>query len=515
MKRPSDPSRPGQGSRATGSAERSSDRPPSRRQEGRSEGRSEARSDARPDSRPDSRPDRRGPAPASGRPDSRPTTRGGQKPASASDKKVGKGTEVSAGRTERGTDKMPGVPKAPVLRSDNRNTLAVGAVSAKYLQQGHAWVTQDKELGDTSRYRNGSIVSLVSPEGEFLAQALLEPEARIVARVLSRDPREHLSDEVFRSRALRALEGRKSLAESSTAYRIIHQEADGFPGLTIDRYGDFLVAQLYSPAALGIAHLALEALERTGHFAGAFLKQLPRDRRVSTEGTGTWIFGEPGPARFAINEYGIKFWVQPFQTGAGGLSTGLFLDMRENRRTVAALTRGKKVLNAFAYTGGFSLYCAQEGACVDTLDLSPKVVEQVRENFALNGISETDHRFITDDAFLYLARVAGKSLETTYDAIVLDPPTFSTSRDNTWSPGRITELNALAMAALPPQGLLITFSNFAQMSEAELLTALFDASLEARRPVQVLQSLQAGPDFPWLPGFPESRHLKGFVVRVL
>ena len=507
MKRPSDLSRPGQGSRATGSANRSSDRPAGRRAEGRPEG--------RPESRGEARSDKKAQVPAPGRSEQRGPARSAQKPDAGTDKKHGKGQEASQGRGDRSTDKTPGMPRSALLRSDNRNTLAVGTVSAKYLQQGHCWVTLDKELGDTSRYRNGSIVSLVSPEGEFLAQALLEPDTRIVARVLSRDPREHLSDDVFRARALRALEGRKSLAEVSNAYRIIHQEADGFPALTIDRYGDYLVAQLYSPAALGIAHLALEALERTGQFAGGFLKQLPKDRRVSTEGTGTWVFGEPGPTRFAINEYGVKFWVQPFQTASSGLSTGLFLDMRENRRTIAALTRGQKVLNAFAYTGGFSLYCAQEGARVDTLDLSNKVVEQVRENFALNGLSETDHNFITDDTFLYLARVAGKSPETTYDAIVLDPPTFSTSRDNTWSPGRITELNALAMAALPPQGLLITFSNFAQMSEAELLTALFDASLEARRPVQILKSLQAGPDFPWLPGFPESRHLKGFIVRVL
>lgn len=400
-------------------------------------------------------------------------------------------------------------------RGENRNNLAVGAVSARYLKQGHAWVTRDKELGDTSRFRNGSIAHLIGPEGEFLAQALLEPEARVVARVISRDPREVLSDDVIRQRALNALERRQALEATCTAYRIIHQEADGFPGLTVDRYGDYLVAQLYSTSALGLAHLALEAFERTGHFAGGFLKELPKDRRLPAEASGTWLFGQPGPSRFEIAEYGVKFWAAPFQVGAGGLSTGLFLDMRENRKLIADLSAGKRVLNAFSYTGGFSLFCAKAGAHVDTLDLSPRIIEQARENFALNQLDEDGHRFIVDDAFLYLARVAGKTPETTYDVIVLDPPTFSTSRENTWSPGRITELNALALATLPRNGLLVTFSNFAQMTEAEFLQAIFDASHEARRPVQVVQTLQSGPDFPWLPGFPESRHLKGFVLKVL
>lgn len=402
--------------------------------------------------------------------------------------------------------------------------LRVGAVSARYLQAGHCWVTRDRELGDTSRYRMGDLVDLVGPDGAWLAKALIEPDARVVARVLGWDKRESYRDEALQARALEALGRRASLQENASAYRVIHGEADGFPGLTIDRYGDALVAQLYTPAALGLAHLALDALMQSGQFRGAFLKPLPRDRRQadasSTSAAGHWIAGDPCPASFTIHEYGVRFHVQPFS----GLSTGIFLDMRENRRMVAELVAGMamdrpRVLNTFSYTGGFSVTCALKGAQVDTLDLSGKAIEQARENFRLNDLpvgatsgaaqAGDGHHFMTEDAFPYLARMSGR-----YDMIILDPPTFSTSKENTWSPGRITELNALALSALKPNGWLVTFSNYAQMKEEELQSALRLAGIEAHRRIQVVHALQAGLDFPWLPGFPESRHLKGFVVRV-
>lgn len=400
-------------------------------------------------------------------------------------------------------------PAGPTRSGETRvPTLQVGKVSAQYLQQGHAWVTRDKELGDTHSLRSGQVVSLVGPEGEWLAQALVDPEARVVARVLSRLKHEQLDDAAFRARSLKALARRTSLKAHCSAYRVIHSEADGLPGLTVEAFGPYLVAQLYTTAAQHLAELALDALMQTGQFQGAFMKALPRDRRQGPETPGAWVAGTPGPSTLVVQEYGVQLLVTPFE----GLSPGLFLDMRENRQQVAALARGKRLLNAFAYTGGFSVVAAQQGAQVDTLDLSAKVLEHARENFRLNQLpvdADGPHRFLAQDAFAYLTHP-----EKPYGVVVLDPPTFSTSRDGTWSPGRITELNALAMHALEPDGLLVTFSNYAHMKEEAFLEALRQAGLEARRSLQVVHALQAGPDFPWLPGFPESRHLKGFVLRV-
>lgn len=426
------------------------------------------------------------------------------------DKSAGK----SAGRPDKSTPKSTSStgkgPQAGPSTSAHQSIppLKVGKISAQYLEQGHGWVTRDKELGDTNPYRPGQVISLVGPEGEWLAQALIDPDARVVARVISRNRQEVLDDHTLRKRVLQALARRASVRTHSSAYRVIHSEADGLPGLTVEAFGDYLVAQLYTPAAQRLGELALDTLMKTGTFKGAYLKALPRDRRQGPETPGSWVHGEAGPESLVVHEHGVLFRVSPFD----GLSPGLFLDMRENRRIVAELARGKRLLNTFAYTGGFSVVAALQGAEVDTLDLSAKVLEQARENFRLNKISvegDSPHRFIAQDTFAFLTH-----LDTRYGVVVLDPPTFSTSRESTWSPGRITELNALALHALEPDGLLVTFSNYAHMKEEVFLEAVRQAGIEARRSFQGVQLLQAGMDFPWLPGFPESRHLKGFVLRV-
>jgi 23S rRNA (cytosine1962-C5)-methyltransferase len=327
-----------------------------------------------------------------------------------------------------------------------------------------------------------------------------------VARVLSRDRRLACDDALYRARALEALALRAGLDREASMYRLVNAEADGLPGLTVDRYGDYLVGQLYTEAARGLARVALEALLEAGGFRGAYLKVLPRDRRAAgDDAPGHWIAGEPGPEALIGLEHGIRLQVRPFS----GLSTGIFLDQRDNRRRIAELARGRRVLNAFAYTGGFSVACAAAGATVDTLDLSAKILTWARENFEINGIDPAAHRFIAGDAFPFLSGAAGD-----YELVILDPPTFSTSRGNVWSPARLAELYGLGMGALRPGGWLVAFSNFAGLSEADFVESLRVAALEVRRDLRIAAVLQPGIDFPWLPGFPESRHLKGIIARV-
>lgn len=412
-------------------------------------------------------------------------------------------------RTHEAPRRTQGLPPAQGHRARAAGgppPLHIGKVSERFLLEGHAWSTKDKELGDLSPYRPGDIVELVNPEGQFVAQALLDPASRVVARVLSWDRKPTLDPSLLRKRALDAAARRAPLARIASAYRLVHGEADGLPGLVIDHYDGHLVAALYTPAAAALAELSLNALLDSGSYTSAYLKELPRDRRASDGHTGRVIRGEPGPASFVIHEYGVRFQVQPF----AGLPTGLYLDMRDNRRLLGELLSGLRVLNAFAYTGGFSVTCALQGAQTLTLDLSSKTLGIARENFVLNGLDPQGHRFLAEDIFVFLSQTT-----ETFDAILLDPPTFSTGREGTWSPGRVIELNALALRALSPGGRLVSFSNFAGLSEPDFLQSLWAASREARRPMQVERALQAGPDFPWLPGFPESRHLKGFVLRLL
>lgn len=413
----------------------------------------------------------------------------------------GQQQQAAPQRPNRSTDTPPSrVVNAP------SSSLVVSTASARCVEAGHPWVLRDRSTGETGARQPGDVVDLLSPEGLWLAKALLDPGHRVVARVLTRDHQQTCDRQFFRDRALEAWHYRQGLGIDATVYRVIHGEADGLPGLTIDRYENYLVAQLYTAASLPLADAAIETLLSTGVFAGAFLKSLPRDRRGKGEQAhGDWVTGDPGPEALTCLETGVRYKVRPF----AGLSTGIFPDQRDNRRRVAELASGRRVLNAFAYTGAFSVTCALAGATVDTLDLSASYLEWARENFALNGLEVHPDRFIQADVLEFLTRPPQR-----YDMVILDPPTFSTSRSNVWGPNRITELNALAMDALEPGGWLVTMSNYSKFSEADFSETLRMAALEVRKRLRLATLLQAGMDYPWLPGFPESRHLKGAIVQV-
>ncbi len=381
--------------------------------------------------------------------------------------------------------------------------LVVGDQTAAFLEAGHAWVVADRFTREPEGSRPGEVVSLVTRAGDWLGNALYCPGERVVARVLSRDPDIPCDTSLFRARAVEAFRLRDRLRIDATQYRLVHAEGDGLPGLTVDRYGDFLVLALFTAAAMPLVTPTVDALMKLGEFQGAFLKLLPRDRRKASLPGGRWIEGVPGPDEMVTREGDLQFLVRPFS----GLSTGIFLDQRDNRTAVAKWTRGLRVLNAFAYTGGFSLACARAGAQVDTLDLSGPALEWAKENFRRNGLQVEPSRFIRADAFDHLEHTRGA-----YDAIILDPPTFSTSGSRVWSPSRTADLLESALRAVSRGGIVVAFTNAQSLREDRYHASIGQGILRSGRSVRVLSTLQAGPDFPWDVGTPETRHLKGVVL---
>ncbi len=384
--------------------------------------------------------------------------------------------------------------------------MTLSSRSAAFVQAGHAWVIADRSLRALEDAGPGDIVSLRTEDGAWLASALYCPGERILARVVSRDPGEACDAALFRKRAISAIELRARIAIDATQYRLINAEGDGLPGITADRYDDYLVVQLATPAAAPLVTPVVTAAMETERFRGVFLKMLPRDRRSGSGlPPGRWIDGVPGPGEMVTREGDIHFLVRPFS----GLSTGVFLDQRDNRRTVGRLARGLRVLNTFAYTGGFSVACARAGATVDTLDISKPALEWARENFRLNDLDADPGTFIRADTFAHLERHGG-----VYDLIILDPPTFSTSRTGVWDARRVVDLHELAFAAVKPGGLVVTFTNTRKTTRSTFQDDVRGGARRAGRAIRVLALLEAGMDFPWDLGTPETRHLKGLVVRV-
>lgn len=293
--------------------------------------------------------------------------------------------------------------------------------------------------------------------------------------------------------------------EETDAFRLVHGAADGWPGWYVDRLGEYLLSLAERP--LGTEQTAeLSRLMHEWHSVGAYQKTLTRQVRQATPDdlSPRPLIGEAAPEEFIILENGLQYRVS-FQEG---YSTGLFLDQRDNRRRfvsnwiaaqfpiVAEGLGGKEVLNAFAYTCGFSVCAAKAGARVTSLDLSRKYLDWGRRNFTLNGLDPAAHDFIYGDVFDWLRRLAKKGRR--FDALVLDPPTFSQSKQHGVFRAEkdYGELVALALPLLKPDGVLLASTNAATLKSESFLEMVFAAINSANRPVRQQHYVPQPPDFP-------------------
>ena len=307
----------------------------------------------------------------------------------------------------------------------------------------------------------------------------------------------------------------------TNAFRLIHGAADGWPGLYLDRLGDFLLAQ--SEGALTEAELReLARLLQFLKLRSAYHKVLSHRVRGASakESSPKLILGEAAPAAFTVRENGAAFEL----SFAEGYSVGLFLDQRENRRRLltnhvaadfplfANGAPGATVLNTFAYTCGFSVCAAQASARATSLDLSKKYLDWGKRNFALNGLDPAAHDFIFGDAFDWLRRLAKQS--RAFDLILLDPPTFSQSRaGGVFQAGK--DYGRLVTAALPllkPHGVLFASTNAARLEPETFLKTIEAAIHDAKRVVEQRHFVPQPPDFPI--SRDEPAHLKTVWLRI-
>ncbi|MBM4015810.1 MAG: class I SAM-dependent rRNA methyltransferase [Planctomycetes bacterium] len=393
------------------------------------------------------------------------------------------------------------------------------------LRGGHPWAFADA-VALAPGLADGEVVDLLDRRGEFVARGTVEPRSPLAFRAWTLDPDQRVDAALVVQRLAGAIALRRELLRPGvTGFRACHGENDHLPGLQCDLYGD--VASLRTDGALGVAW--------EERFVGA-VQQLLRPRAIVVrnpllqDGEARVVAGTmpaaPAGGRdgeVVIEEHGRRFFVDVLR----GQKTGFFLDQRENRDRVAQLARGRRVLNTFAYTGGFSVAAAQGGAAhVTTVDLAAPAVETARRNFALNGLDPAAHSFLAADAFDVLAELAARAtggappqpvagLPTgSFDLIVLDPPSFAHSRKMVPRAEKAYEkLNELALRALPPGGWLATASCSSHVREADFLAYVATAAVRARRRVTIAAIAGAAPDHPARLGFPEGRYLKFALLR--
>lgn len=376
----------------------------------------------------------------------------------------------------------------------------------------HPWIFSGAISHSEDTPIEGDIVDVYSVEKKFLARGHCQMGS-IAVRVLSFDEIEEIDALWWQSKIKEAYEMRSRLSifnDNTTCYRLIHGEGDSLPGLIVDIYGKVAVIQAHSVGmyvsrneiAEAIVKVMGEAIDAVYDKSSGTLNSVEMDLKDG------YLFKREGfISESIVLENGLKFnvdWVK-------GQKTGFFIDQRENRELVKHYSKGKRVLNTFCYTGGFSVYALSGGAVqVTSVDSSAKAVELAESNVKLNFGAKANHKGVVVDALDYL-----KKIESEYDLIILDPPAFAKHRDaiNNALKG-YRRINSQAISQIAHGGILFTFSCSQAVTKEQFRNSIFSAAAMAGRKVKILHQLTQPADHPINIYHPEGEYLKGLVVYV-
>jgi len=406
-----------------------------------------------------------------------------------------------------------------VGKSDNQIRLRLRVTTAAELavRSGHPWVFSDsvRELNRAGQI--GELAVIYDRKDRFLAVGLFDPDSPIRVRILHAGKPQTIDHAWWQARLEQAIVRRRDLFDAqTTGYRLIHGESDGWPGLVLDRYDTTLVLKLYTAAWLPRLDETL-ALFKENVPCERIVLRLSRNIQAFAEGRfqrrdGEIIFSQQAEtvlgAPIIFLESGLRFEVDVLR----GQKTGFFLDQRENRREVETLARGRRVLNAFSFSGGFSVYAARGGAAAVTdLDISAHALAAAQRNFALNqnvpGVAACHHDIVQGDAFDWLAAGTEK-----FDLVVLDPP--SLAKRATEREGALRAYERLAtpgIARLVPGGILVAGSCSAHVPAEEFFEVIRRAAAKSGRQFTELKTARHPPDHPAT--FKEGEYLKVIYLK--
>ena len=358
---------------------------------------------------------------------------------------------------------------------------------------------------------NGAIVEVTDNHNQLLGYGFFDPKSQIVCRMFefSTTPVNVLQAEYWYHKVQSAYLLRKStvISPDTTAYRLLHAEGDFLPGVICDVYDDIAVLQLLVKGVEQIHTYLIDALQSIG-IQYLYLKNKQSPNRLEEVSLPNgFLTDKKFEGRKNVLENGLRFEID-FEHGQ---KTGFFLDQRENRNLLKKYCHQKKVLNAFCYTGGFSVYALAGGATeVHSVDISKEAVIACDENVVLNFGEDINHTAVAEDCFDYL-----KTTEEKYDVIVLDPPAFAKNAKAVPNASRgYKELNLKAIQKINPKGIVFTFSCSQNIDRDLFRKIVFGAAADARREVRILHQLTQPSDHPISIFHPEGEYLKGLVLQV-
>jgi 23S rRNA (cytosine1962-C5)-methyltransferase len=392
-----------------------------------------------------------------------------------------------------------------------KNTVRLSADVAHRVRAGHPWVYREALGPRPMVYEPGTTLDVVDDEGELVGRGLYDADSAIALRIFTRRAEQAIDRELVHARVKAAIELRKRFVELDKlqATRVVNAENDGLPGIVVDRYGEYLVVQLFTSAVTGLRDALYDALE--AEIKPIAIYEQRRFKSLGGEAPrqagADLVRGTPAPVELEVIEDDLKFVVDV----TAPLSTGLFADLREGRRAIRQWAKGRRVLNLMSYTGAISVYAHAGGAAeVVAVDVAAKAHARARRNFAASGFDPEKAEHMVGDVFKVLARFVER--KRNFDMVVLDPPAFASAAargGKPWSAVRdYSELIKESIEVLAPGGLLVAASSTHKMTPAEFELALADGALSAGTRLQIIDRRALPPDFPTVPGFPEGNYLK-------
>ena len=398
----------------------------------------------------------------------------------------------------------------------------ITAKGTRWVEQGHPWIYAAEVIREEGSCENGGLADAVSEKGKYLGTGFVSRESKIRLRLISHNANDRFDEAFWRRRIQYAWDYRKTVMGGDiSCCRVIFGEADGFPGLTVDRFSDILVTQTLSVGMERIKPMLFPLLAQVLREDGQDIRGIYQRNDVAIralegmEQNKGWfpLPGETPPAQTVteICENGIFYRMDV----ENGQKTGFFLDQKYNRLAVARLAKGKHVLDCFTHTGSFALNAAKGGAeHVTAVDISESAIEMAKANAQRNGLMDKMD-FVTADVFDLLPELAAKG-KAPYDFIILDPPAFTKSRKTVGSAQRgYKEINLRALKLLPRGGYFATASCSHFMPSELFVKMLRSAALDAGVELRQIEARQQAPDHPILWNVPETDYLKFYIFQVV
>ena len=400
--------------------------------------------------------------------------------------------------------------------------VVITAKGTRWVEQGHPWIYEGEVIRQEGDCENGGLVDAVSEKGKYLGTGFLSEKSKIRVRLLSRNANDRFDAAFWQRRLQYAWDYRKTvMGDQTSCCRIIFGEADGFPGLTVDRFSDLLVTQTLSIGMERAKDMIFPALVKLLREDGEVIRGVferndvaIRELEGMAQNKGWYVLPGETPPESPVTEIcenGVYYSVDV----ENGQKTGFFLDQKYNRLAVAKLAKGKRVLDCFTHTGSFALNAAKGGAeHVTAVDVSASAIGMARQNALRNGL-EDRMDFVTADVFDLLPELAAKGGKP-YDFIILDPPAFTKSRKTVDSAQRgYKEINLRALKLLPRGGYFATASCSHFMPSELFVKMLKAAALDAGVELRQIEARQQAPDHPSLWNVPETDYLKFYIFQVV